>query len=155
SIEQRNIAANPVILSGTLASGHAWHIVTTSGVDSSCIIDGVTMSGAQFSWSPGLPPQGGGGLVSVGGSPLVRFCTLANNDMRFGGSPPGGGGAWSSGGSPRFEDCLFMSNSGGRGGAICGDVTVVRCTFDSNTASGLNGDGGAIAGDCVVQSCDF
>jgi hypothetical protein len=52
-------------------------------------------------------------------------------------------------------DCLFAHNAGGHGGAIRGDVTVVRCVFDSNTASGSSGDGGAIAGNCVVQSCDF
>jgi hypothetical protein len=155
SLDQRDIDANPVVLSGTLGAGHAWHVVTMRSVDSTCIVDGVSITGGSYNWSPGLPNEGGGGMLIVSGSPLVRFCTILENTMTSGGNTARGAGVWTSGGTPHFEDCRFSANRGGQGGALCGDAFLLRCVFGSNTASGISGDGGAVSGNCTVVSCYF
>jgi predicted outer membrane repeat protein len=149
-LSQRNVIANPTILSGLLNPGQAYHVVTTTGVDSTCILDGVTVrDGLDVEQASAH----GGGIFNIGGSPLVRFCTIRNNQA-IAASAPSGGGVYSPSGAPRFEDCTFTQNNAAYGGALQGQATLVRCTFTSNTID--NGQGGAIDTTGVTcQKCTF
>jgi hypothetical protein len=154
ALGQRDPASHTVRLSGLLAPSTAKtvHIITVSGVDASCIVDGLTISGG-FALGTGAD-RNGGGIYGVGASPLIRFCRITSNS-----AANGGGGAALTGGSPRFEDCGFDANTSWEvpgGGALYGDaLTVVRCAFTSNYASGASGPGGAVSGSATITSCTF
>ncbi|MEX2219708.1 MAG: GC-type dockerin domain-anchored protein [Phycisphaerales bacterium] len=158
ALGQRDILANPTILTGALpppgAPLRAWHIVTApASADATAILDGFTVTG-------GLSQQGGAGILSLGGAPRIRACIIAGNhaqgfpDRHGGGArclPPLG----SPPSLPSFEDCWFEDNSAsGGGGGLAGAATLTRCAFTGNTAHPL-WNGGAIAGDCHAEDCTF
>src|SRR4051812_44785993 len=157
NLEQRDPGANVTTLSGVLGPNpfdKVMHVVTTPGVDSTCIVDGLTITGG---WAWAASPRGGG-IYNVGGSPTVRRCTIRNNATHYANSGAGieeGGGVYSSGGAPRFEDCVFLLNRSERGGALNGDATLIRCLFDSNYGTSMYGAGGAICGNCTITQCSF
>jgi hypothetical protein len=123
------------------------HVVTTSGVDQTAILDGVTITaGNAFKppyWlsSSGTPDDRGGGIANEGGSPELVGCTFSNNS------------AWDLGGgmynarvcNPMLLDCRFIGNfvlrdggamSNGHGGKGMSGVQIemTRCTFEANTS---------------------
>ncbi len=82
---------------------------------------------------------GSGGAVycwSLNGRVLLRECSFFDNTA----SPGLGGAVYCMLGGLTLSDCLFVGNhAGNSGGAVyCGEcwypATVVRCTFDSNSA---------------------
>ncbi|MEX2219698.1 MAG: right-handed parallel beta-helix repeat-containing protein [Phycisphaerales bacterium] len=159
---ERNPRRNPTVLSGVLGPGpaeRAWHVVTTGGTDETCVLDGlVVRDGYATDNGSGGGAGQGAGIYNVGGSPVVRDCSIVNNRIGFPpqGQTPLGGGVYTLGGSPRFVGCEFRGNGGGcEGGGLWGDATLIGCSFVGNTAGGQYGAGGAVNGNCFISGCVF
>ena len=116
NVGQRDIRANPTILSGQLNGStpnvqNVFRVGVT--VDASGVLDGVTIrdgfanniGGDSYTWR-------GGGMAISGGSPTIRSVRFVSN-RAFGAG--GAVAAWGvdnvRGASPRFVDCVFEGNS--------------------------------------------
>ena len=136
SVSQRNIDANPTILSGDLGvkgndSDNAYSVVFNNG-GSRTVLDGFTITKGR-GWS-------GAGMFNQNSSTEVKNCKFVDNIAE------GFGGAFCSfgTGTPSFYNCVFSNNVAQRysGGAMKVDssMRVDNCTFIGNTAL----SGGAI-----------
>ncbi|MEK6674300.1 MAG: M12 family metallo-peptidase, partial [Planctomycetota bacterium] len=156
--ELRDPVQNPTILSGDigvpfLTSDNSYHVVTTSGIGSSAVLDGFIIREGQAN---GASPQNtGAGLNNIGGSPTIRNCVFTENT-----AVNGAASAHTVGASPILEDCTFLSNgatsSGGAMYVASGSTpTMTRCRFLDNTATAA---GGAIfnsSSAVQLNSCEF
>jgi hypothetical protein len=131
---QRNIAANPTILSGEIGmpgitTDNSRHVVTVQG-DGIFTLDGFTISGGYSDAEACSSCVGGAGIRSFATNGLViRNCTLLNNQ-----APGGAGGA--NGGAIRLYEFDGVHHTPPA-------LTAVSCVFEHNSASG--GNGGAIS----------
>lgn len=149
-LSQRNWRGNPTILSGDLLGddGPSWanrsdnsrHVVTApSGVTSSAILDGFTISGGYATGNP-YPGYSGGGMLSLG-LPTLANLTFSGNYA----SSSGGGLETSGPGSMTLTNVTFSGNStsmAGEGGGMTsqsGTKLLTNVTFDGNSA--VNGGG--------------
>jgi hypothetical protein len=158
---QRDRVLNPTLLSGDLNGNDApsftnidensFCVVDGSGVSSSTILDGFTVTGANGTYA--------GGLFLDGGSPVVRFCNFVGNSASFGGaicmhestptivrcyfganraSTDGGALYVDLGSSPHISACVFEHNEAGYAGGAARILTssplFVSCTFRGNKA---------------------
>jgi predicted outer membrane repeat protein len=161
SLNQRNIAANPTILSGDLGGNdtgswgnrtdNAMHVVTGAG---SATLDGFIISGGYANGAAGA------GLDINGTSPSIRNCVFTGNRSEGPGLADGGAVSITNSAAPAFVNCVFSGNYASQyGGAVnCLDSspTFDRCVF----AGGHVGDnGGAMffdgVGSPVVRDCLF
>ena len=125
----------PTILSGNLgASGFfpvsSYHVVNASGVDSTAILDGVTVTAGDAA-GPGTNSSGAG-LYASAGSPTINDCTFTVNT-----AARGGGMYLSASSAPSVTNCTFTGNSA-VGGAVyiaSSSPTFTACTFTNNTGS--------------------
>jgi T5SS/PEP-CTERM-associated repeat protein len=167
-LSQRNIAANPTILSGDLngddngdlnRADNSYHVVTASALDATARLDGVTVISGESDTNPAA--LGGGGALVNGGAPY-----FVNNTFRDNRSPYHHGGAVSivPGSSARFEACFFEDNrTTAGGGALFDGSTASRfnsCTFRGNRATNttIESGGGAVflyQSNAKFTSCDF
>jgi hypothetical protein len=156
TLEERDPVANPTVLSGDIPgapppTGRAWHVVTASDVNRTCILDGFTVTrGSALSQTPGH--QGGGAIFGPGGSPVVRRCRMTDNNAEF-----YGGAGYFPAGAARFESCTIDHNlSWGMGGGLYTDgfVTLLGCTLSFNHCGGAN-DGGAVRGGVLAEDTSF
>lgn len=156
SLGQRNVTANPTILSGkiwevnpndplTLGNDRYWslHVLTASG---NCRLDGLTVEGGRASGETAPYSRGGGVLVS--GTQTLR---LANCIFRENMASQSGGAVY---GAVNATNCQFIDNfvnnefnfnsnptrikqwvfnSVCSGGAIQGAVEASRCKFINNS----------------------
>lgn len=145
--DDRDIEIYETILSGDLLGDdevdfknnneNSYHVVTGTGTFESTVIEGLTICAGNAHTAP---IKGGGGLLSVGGSPTVLACKFRQSIARYGGgmcylndegnpvitnctftsnrasgpsnnSYKGGGGMWIQNGSPIISDCVFNLNS--------------------------------------------
>ncbi|MCB9293599.1 MAG: gliding motility-associated C-terminal domain-containing protein [Lewinellaceae bacterium] len=170
SRQERDIAANPTILSGDIgdpvdSTDNTYRVLVADNVDSTAILDGFIIEEANadgpfgFSLGGGLFIDGTGGAV---GSPRILNCTFRNNYATGG----GGIGMDASGNGTIRADirhCLFEGNTCSlgavsRGAAVfmTGSVGAtieprfINCTFRNNFSGD---DGGAIAAN--VTSTDL
>ena len=166
--EERDVAANEVILSGDIgvsgdSSDNVYHVVTgTSGAT----IDGFTITGGRADGSD--ENARGGGMYNASASPVVVDCVFAENVARD------GGGMANITSSPVVTGCVFENNvticefdgdSNGAGGGmynIDSSPIVSRCVFRGNHGSGGGGGmantavgWGGIGSSPVVSSCVF
>jgi len=136
----------------------------TNGMDSSPLAAGgvhcegsPTISRCVVTGNTAAPPEprfsGGGGILCLGGSPLIVGCTIESNV-----SSTGGGGLLVGWGDPEVVDCVFRNNETphrwGGGALIDGaHATFQGCVFASNSA----GYGGGVAVDRMGHpaSADF
>lgn len=136
-------------------------VLDAAGVDSTCSVLGLTVTGGVIT-TGGFFANSGGGLRSVDSSPRVRDCVFAGNQAVF------GGGVGVSGGAPSFANCVFDSNRalgvdwGAGGGLYCRDAGPLldHCLFTNNGAAAeeIPGDGGGIFSDAstmVATDCEF
>ncbi|MHC4673670.1 MAG: choice-of-anchor Q domain-containing protein [Planctomycetota bacterium] len=167
SLDQRNPdpATNGTVLSGDLngddlAGAGRWHstkwdncyhVVDGSGVGSTAVLDGFTITGGHsissggglqiVNGSPTLSncrfegncAVDGGGLYTSGGNAILHKCTFIGNTADH-----IGGGMYSDGGHPELSSCVFISNSSdnsGGGLADSGLSTLTNCTFVGNSAA--------------------
>ena len=82
SVQQRNWESNITILSGDIGvlvdnSDNSYHVVTSSGTDTTAILDGFTISGGNADGS--YPHNAGGGMRNDDGSPMLRNVTFRDN----------------------------------------------------------------------------
>ncbi len=115
SLAQRNIAANPTILSGAIADGtvtnNAYHVVDASTVGATAVLDGFTITGG-YADGVGNGHWLGGGIRMSSGSPVIRNTTIRGNVATH------GGGVYVDDGSPLFDNVTFIGNTADRGGGL-------------------------------------
>ncbi|MGQ0628158.1 MAG: FG-GAP-like repeat-containing protein, partial [Phycisphaerales bacterium] len=166
-LSQRNIAANPTVLSGDLngddngdlnRGDNSYHVINGTGVGGSSVLDGFTITAGNANSS--FPNDQGGGVFLRPGSPVIRHCTLLSN------SATAAGALYVAQTScPQFADCSFIANkaTAGVGGAavLANDCSAsfVRTVFRDNTAATSGGAievGGAPSTPSVVfVRCEF
>jgi len=147
-------------------SDNSYHVVTGSGIDSTTVLDGFTItkgyatsSGANFGGglynSSGSPTVtnctfnsntsiNGGGMYNYNSSPTITNCTFTDNEAYEEGLGVGGGIYNNKFSSPTLNYCTFSGNSAYHGGGMFNDQgspTVTNCTFNSNTSKN---DGGGV-----------
>jgi hypothetical protein len=176
-----DLALHPSTLSGDLAGDdgadfenngeNSLHVVTGSGVDSTAIINGFTISGGNANGAAGYPDadQIGGAMLNWhSGSPTVVHCTFEANSAQY----AGGGMANGFGSSPKIFDSSFIRNvaiartgdpasdtldSGGGGmvNVAGSNPEITRCTFTQNRASGGAGILNELDAAPTVVACTF
>jgi predicted outer membrane repeat protein len=163
--DDRDIYAFETILSGDIGAAgdntdNSYHVVTASGVDSTAILDGVTISDGNASAPAMTVPtafsNAGGGMLVWYGSPTISNCIFDSNSAY-----DGGAGLMADSSSPTLTDCTFSNNTtttgvgaGGGAGFQYSTVTLDGCTFDSNTA--LGGGGVSLySTSAIFSNCTF
>ena len=156
---QRDIVANPTILSGNINqpdddtdnSHHVVraeaYVVTPDALDGFIIEKGYAPGG-------GDQPNTGAGILISGASPGLNNLIFRHNSAAV-----AGGGMYIQSGAPRLYRCTFESNiAGQKGGAIYAQYCfslLIRCDFGSNQATDL---GGAVANEgcsLYMVNCRF
>jgi hypothetical protein len=148
---QRDPATNITVLSGDidgndltdphgvitttahLSGTNAYHIVTGSGVTTTAVLDGLTVTGGRANGAN--PHDRGGGMINFGGSPTLINVTFSGNSASY-----YGGGMFNFGGTPPLTNVTFSGNSAssGAGGGMYNDrgsPTLTNVTFSENSAS--------------------
>jgi hypothetical protein len=154
---------------------NSYRVVTSSGADSSTVLDGFTISGGNANNSgagmynnAGSPTVSncifkgnsasgflnfGGGMGNNNSSPTITNCVFSGNSAS--GSLGSGGGIGNNSGNPTVTNCQFNNNSSDSGGGgYSGGGTITNCTFTGNTTSGAGG-GIVTTGNPTVTNCQF
>lgn len=162
-LTQRNVTANPTILSGDLLGNdgtnftnyedNSYNVVRADAVYQNAVLDGFTVQAGN---SPYFY-ETGGGLFVRNARPTIRNCTFVRNLSSYGGGAVGvaflSGGTGNSiqvGTDASFLNCTFIGNRTtdtyyNGGGAIFIDgtsPTFTNCSFLGNQSFG---NGGAVA----------
>jgi len=132
ALAQRDIVANPTIITGDLAGNDAsniftdnsYHVLNGASQGATAVIDGFTITGGNAN-STANNDRGGGILCVSGSSPTVRNCIFRANRCTF-----GGGAGYINASSPTFVACQFLDNVGGSFGGAFDMATNVSATFD-------------------------
>jgi len=143
-IDQRDVAANTTILSGTdfLGTGNSYHVV--QGADDATL-DGFTITGGD-AVGP-APHHRGGGMYINSASTAVRNCTFTHNRA------VDGGAIFAYDGGATISASLFTENHAERGGAIYilnGAARVEEVTVELNMATIA---GGGIYAESLFGAC--
>ena len=106
---QRNVSANPTILSGNVGdanvnSDNDYHVVTLSGVSSATVLDGFTITEGNANGSLFLGE--GGGIYSTFSAARLANLTIVNNSAAL-----AGGGMADIEGVEALNNVLFLDNS--------------------------------------------
>ncbi|MGM0945385.1 MAG: MBG domain-containing protein [Bacteroidota bacterium] len=146
SLDQRDYAKNPTILSGDLQqddqaglnnSDNAYTVVSSLNT-LPFIMDGFIISGGNSN-GPTYETSVGGG-VACNSSSSFRNCIFSGNTANL-----AGGAFFSINAEVEFINCIFSGNTADIGGAIYSDVSslsLINSTLSGNSAST---DGGAIS----------
>jgi predicted outer membrane repeat protein len=134
----RNPVTHATILSGDIgttgvSSDNSFHVVYSSGLTSSAVLDGFTVTGGNANGLDFLSPDTyGGGMYNDGSSPTLTNVTFRGNSSVF-----GGGAMYNDGGSPTLTNVAFIKNSTLMGGGMYNDgssPTLTNVTFSKNSA---------------------
>ena len=128
-----------------------------SGVGSSTVLDGFTITGGYADGGTVATASGGGFRASAGGSPTIANCIFTAN---YAGA---GGGAYATGTStkPIFDRCRFIGNTGGGGGGFAGALgsksMLLNCLFLGNYTTAYSGGGAwmSASGSTAFTNCTF
>lgn len=139
---RRDIATQLAVLSGDLAQDdgpdfanygeNSYHVILAgqSGIDSPTLVDGVVISGGNAN-APSYenPHDRGGGVLMLGGAPVIRNSTIMAN-----GASIGAGAHLFNQARGRFINCRFLANE--QTGLQCrsSDLVMVNCQFSGNSA---------------------
>ena len=153
------------------------HVVTGSGVDVTALIQGFTITAGNANGES--PDYRGGGMLNIGGHPVISACTFEDNYASVVGgalsnlqsdpvitlctfqtnrSDSQGAAVHNESSSPTFTACHFYGNDGRIGGAMSNrlsPVVLTACTFTENNASLY---GGAIynsVSHAMLSDCEF
>lgn len=150
-VNERDFTENTSILSGDIdeddtagiAGMNSYHVVDGSGVDSSAVLDGFTVSNGFANGS--FPDNSGGGILLDNGSPVVRNCIFSGNHS----AGPGGAVMCTSASSPVFLNTLFVANQASAGSVVStlsttAEVALVNCTITQNQSVDPSAIAGAI-----------
>ncbi|HOQ05467.1 MAG TPA: C10 family peptidase [Anaerohalosphaeraceae bacterium] len=150
----RDVRAHETILSGDIGTvgvntDNSRRVVTGSGVDSTVVLDGFTIT-------LGYAENSGAGILNNSGSPTIRNCLFRSNHADY-----YGGGASNHTSTARYENCIFTENYANYGGAMWNygsgsQIWVQDCLFLENTAgvvgAALDNTDGSTA---IVIGCRF
>ncbi len=136
----RDFDSHQTVLSGNIGTSgsstdNSYHVVTASGVDATCVLDGVTVRGGNA--SAAAPNNDGGGVFITGGTgPTITHCLIDGNAA----ADQGGGVYVGGGASPRIINSVLTNNTGtAQGGGLYVDGTssadVTNCTVTRNTSA--------------------
>ncbi len=171
SVSERDWVTNETILSGDIGTegtivDNSVHVVTGSGTDATAVLNGFTIT--QGNADGAGDDNGGGGMITVSGSPTIVNVIFTENvawDNGGGGMFNGSGsdpslfnvtfaGNWTTyrgGGmfnwnnsNPTLEGVTFSGNSGQSGGGMHNDnssPTLANVVFVDNMAQSGNGGG--------------
>ncbi len=164
-LSQRNIAANPTVLSGdfnnddvisgegstltiTNNAENAFHVLAIGGPNAGGVIDGLTIKGGNASGPVNSVNSYSGGLIYYAGPSLPegQYSLRLNNVTFIGNSSTDlGGSMLISGGGTQIKNSRFIKNQSGKGGGIiiAGPVNLSDVIFEGNRA--LNEGGGVFA----------
>ncbi|HPR34254.1 MAG TPA: choice-of-anchor Q domain-containing protein [Anaerolineaceae bacterium] len=140
---QRDWEANLTTLSGDIGTeavntDNSFHVVTGSGVDTTAILDGFTITAANA--NGGFPAEPvGGGMYLLNSSPTLKNVIISGNLAAY------GGGIYNNNGSPTLTNVDFSNNTvvnrgGGMYNLYSSNPALTNVTFSSNSAG--NGGGG-------------
>ena len=144
NLHDRNITANPTILSGDIGtigdnSDHAIHVVRGSGLSNTAVLDGFTITKGNADVNP-FTGNVGGGIFLDNADPTFRNLVVTENN-----AAANGGGIYNVNGDPTLTNVTLEFNTARNGGAIYNDGSsspiITNGTFRLNAASG---DGGAL-----------
>lgn len=140
--EERDPESNETILSGDIgnpgfADDNSYHVVTGSNVDTTAVLDGVTVTKGNANGNG--TERHGAGMYVDGGSPTVWNVDFVDNTaQRY------GGGMYNIDGSePIVQEGAFRDNTANYGGGMYNDdsnPTVKEVNFEDNSVS--EGGGG-------------
>jgi predicted outer membrane repeat protein len=147
-LSQRNVSANPTILSGDIGSkgvstDNSLHTLITSGLSSSAVLDGFTIqdgnaNGSSMTFaSVSFTGSSGGGLYNHTSSPIIVNCTVSNNS-----ASNVGGGMFNYNSTVVVDSCTFMGNTAVYGGGLYNNINSPKISnsyFVSNSASQRGG----------------
>lgn len=127
ALEQRNVKANPTILSGEIGQAgpndNSYNVVYFSDVNESTILDGfiITSGNANQDAAEGTRTRSGGGMyIGANAKPHIVNCTFVKNLARDGAALFLNGRTGEC--SPKFFSCVFRENEAGLdGGAVYND----------------------------------
>lgn len=141
-LSQRNIAANPTILSGDIgisgdASDNTYHVLNGNDLNATAVLDGFTITGGNANGS-GYPHDGGGGMLSICGAATIRNCTFTGNSGAYGGAV-----RLEQSGAASFVSCTLTANTatalGGGMYVWASTPSLNGCAFDNNVAPDSGG----------------
>lgn len=145
SLTQRDWVTNVTTLSGDIGiegdnSDNSYHVVTGSGVDTTAILDGFTITGGNADEIYVDDNRRGGGITNVTGSPTLTNLIFSNN-VAYNGA----GIANIDGSSPTLNSVTFsnnsaLSNGGGMSNRNDSSPILNNVTFNGNSA--VNAGGG-------------
>ncbi|MBN1511116.1 MAG: hypothetical protein JXB13_03810 [Phycisphaerae bacterium] len=140
SLEERDLAANPTILSGDYGTENSYHVVHAQGVRQTAVLDGFVITGGRAD-GPGGTHDVGAGARIVDSTIELRNCVIRGNTA----NGHGGGIVNGTGSILTLVNCVISGNTAGiRGGGIQNyqsTLTATNCTIVNN-ASGTEGGGG-------------
>jgi predicted outer membrane repeat protein len=117
---------------------NAYHVVTGSGVGSTTILDGFTITGGYANLVPPNNHAYGGGMFNWTGSPTLQNLIFTGNTAGKGAPGRGGGGMFNIYASnPMLTNVMFIANSAGSGGGMYNHAshpTLTAVTFIRNRA---------------------
>ena len=163
AVSQRNISANPTILSGdfngndvvtgsgstlsiTGITENAYHVVLSVADDATTILDGFTVTGGHASVSGSITVEGNGIVRDYGGGMFNRNTSPTITNATFSGNPASsGGGMYNNGSSPIITNATFIGNTatnsgGGMYNSNSSYPSITNTTFSGNAA----GQGGGM-----------
>jgi hypothetical protein len=140
------------ILSGNLGNENnsssenefSYHVMTGNGLDSSTVLDGLTIIDGHADGSDSAD-QSGGGIDLTDSSPSLQYCYLFDDS-----ASANGGGIYDEDSSPTMSYCFINDNSAASGAGMYNDAsspTLTDCQFSNNdgNASQNSAGGGAMA----------
>ncbi len=162
SRSERNVSDNVTTLSGDLdQSGtqndndayHVFYHPSGTGLNSTAVLDGFTITGGNASGSD--PHNNGGGMVNNACSPTVTNCTFSGNS-----ATQHAGGLYNSNGSATsINSSTFSGNTAVNGGGITNstsaNTSMTNCVFINNTASGHGGGTYNNGSSPAIINCTF
>lgn len=165
-LTDRDIASNLTTLSGDIGtpgdnSDNSFHVVTSSGLTATAVLDGFTITAGAATGS--FPDDQGGGMANISSSPTLSNLTFMGNlahnagggmvnssssptltHVTFNGNSTSnaGGGIYNYSSSPTLTHVTFNSNSAWEGGGMenySSSPTLTNVTFSSNAVAGSGG----------------
>ena len=119
-LAQRDVAANPTILSGDLNSNdigftnngeNSFHVASATGTTAAALLDGFTVTGGNANGA--FPNDNNGGLELDTGHATIRRCVFRGNS-----AAQTGGGLAAGNSNSSITDCVFSGNRATFGGGV-------------------------------------
>ena len=155
----RDTTLYPTILSGDIGTiganfDNSYHVVTVSQVNSSTILDGVTITLGNANGTGTNESLGGGMLNLSNSTPTLNNCTFSEN------TASSGGGIYNLSSSPTLTNCSFSGNIAylSYGGGIynlSSSPTLTNCSFSGNNSSSSGGGMYNASSSPILSNCSF